>query len=511
MGLLKITPLEERIVLDAAIGHDVGQAAAASAAGADAAASHILVIPVNSSDPEQIAQASRDNVVVALYETPNHEKPCSEESQNNSSSDSKTTNPMPLISTAVVTSVIIDTNDCEPQPQANLVVDKSFTNLTSHPDSTVHAGDILSYSITVTNIGNEVAFTPTLTDILPSNTTYIPGTLTITQGSETGPQTDAANDDLGQISGNMITFFLGETATANESGFLEAGSSTTVTFQVRVNADSANNIEISNSATVTYFKGETDILSQAVGTVTFGVVNDAPIANNDSYTLNEDNSLQVDPPSYLANDTDTEGQLSSFAILDSTTNGNLVINDDGSFTYTPNANFFGTDSFTYQVFDSANQASNIATVTLQVTSINDAPGFVVGANQTVDQGTGENIVNGFVTNITLGPSNESNQTIQFQVTTNNPGLFSQQPLIDTSGNLSYTLNPNASGTALITVFAQDSGGTANGGVDTAGPQSFILTVNPITKSAPSSIPTEGGVAPGSPLPFQQGALPFLQR
>ncbi|NEU06742.1 tandem-95 repeat protein, partial [Flavihumibacter sp. R14] len=53
-------------------------------------------------------------------------------------------------------------------------------------------------------------------------------------------------------------------------------------------------------------------------------------------------------------------------------NGTLVFNADGSFTYTPNANFNGTDSFTYKVSDGSLE-SNIATVTITVTPVNDAP------------------------------------------------------------------------------------------------------------------------------------------
>jgi VCBS repeat-containing protein len=54
-------------------------------------------------------------------------------------------------------------------------------------------------------------------------------------------------------------------------------------------------------------------------------------------------------------------------------NGTVTLNTlDGSFTYTPAANFNGTDSFTYQVNDGT-LASNVATVTLTVTPINDAP------------------------------------------------------------------------------------------------------------------------------------------
>ena len=52
--------------------------------------------------------------------------------------------------------------------------------------------------------------------------------------------------------------------------------------------------------------------------------------------------------------------------------GTLTLNADGSFTYTPAANFNGTDSFTYKANDGAAD-SNVATVTSRSTAVNDAP------------------------------------------------------------------------------------------------------------------------------------------
>lgn len=385
--------------------------------------------------------------------------------------------------------------------EANIVVSKSFTDMTPHNDGLVHAGDLITYTVTVANQGNDVAFDTLLTDVIPANTTYVPGTLTIVSGSVTGHQTDAIGDDLAQISGSTITFFLGDSAAPGEPGFLEAGSSTTITFQVHVNADTPDNTTISNTATVTYFKGETNIQSESSGSVVFTEHNDAPIANNDSFTVNEDTTLQVNAPSFLANDTDFEGQLSTFALVSGTTHGTLTINADGSFNYVPEANFFGQDSFSYKVFDAAHQASNTATVILNVNPVNDAPGFAVGPNQAVDQGT-SHTVNGFITGISVGPPNESSQTIQFQVSTDNPSLFSQLPTIDATGNLSYTIAPNATGSALITVFAKDNGGTANGGIDTAGPQSFTINVNEVPPPPPPPPPT--GTATPPPIPPSGG-------
>jgi len=91
----------------------------------------------------------------------------------------------------------------------------------------------------------------------------------------------------------------------------------------------------------------------------------SPDAQNDEYSTPEDTTLTLIGSGVLDNDTDAEND-SLTAVLDSTTtNGILVLNADGSFEYTPNADFSGTDSFSYYANDDADD-SNIATVTIQV-------------------------------------------------------------------------------------------------------------------------------------------------
>ena len=64
----------------------------------------------------------------------------------------------------------------------------------------------------------------------------------------------------------------------------------------------------------------------------------------------------------------------------------------------------------------------------------------------------------------------------FNVTNNNTGLFSGQPQIQPNGTLSYTPALLALGSATVTVRAVDTGGVANGGVNTSPPQTFTITI-----------------------------------
>jgi VCBS repeat-containing protein len=116
--------------------------------------------------------------------------------------------------------------------------------------------------------------------------------------------------------------------------------------------------------------------------------NEAPVAVADSYEATEDTVLTVAAPGVLANDTDVDNNTLSAAVVTQPTNGTLVLNANGSFTYTPNANFNGTDSFTYRASDGTLQSAPI-TVTLNVRASNDAPQITLptAAQSVAEDGT----------------------------------------------------------------------------------------------------------------------------
>lgn len=98
--------------------------------------------------------------------------------------------------------------------------------------------------------------------------------------------------------------------------------------------------------------------------------NTAPTASDDSYSVAKSNSLTVGSPGLLTNDDDADGDMLSAALVGGPTNGGLAWGGDGSFTYTPDPGFVGTDTFTYRADDGAAQSVD-ATVT--VTVLNAAP------------------------------------------------------------------------------------------------------------------------------------------
>ena len=89
----------------------------------------------------------------------------------------------------------------------------------------------------------------------------------------------------------------------------------------------------------------------ATVSLTINPVNDAPVAVNDSYATDEDTPLTVAAPGVLGNDTDVDSAILTAVLVTGPTHGTLTLNGDGSFTYTPAANFNGSDSFTYKAND----------------------------------------------------------------------------------------------------------------------------------------------------------------
>ena len=104
-----------------------------------------------------------------------------------------------------------------------------------------------------------------------------------------------------------------------------------------------------------------------VATVTLVVspINDPPVAVDDAYATDEDVVLNVAAPGVLGNDTDVDGDPLTAIQVTGPANGTLSLLPDGSFGYTPDPDFNGTDSFTYLANDGLLD-SNVATVTITV-------------------------------------------------------------------------------------------------------------------------------------------------
>jgi VCBS repeat-containing protein len=106
----------------------------------------------------------------------------------------------------------------------------------------------------------------------------------------------------------------------------------------------------------------------------------APVAAPDSFATNEDTTLTVTAPGVLANDTDPNGDPLTAVLGLAPTKGTLTLNANGSFTYTPNSDFSGTDSFEYQAHDGTSPSVAV-TVTISIAPVNDPPVANAGPDQ----------------------------------------------------------------------------------------------------------------------------------
>ena len=93
----------------------------------------------------------------------------------------------------------------------------------------------------------------------------------------------------------------------------------------------------------------------------------APVGVDDSYDVFHDRPLTVAANGVLGNDTDADSDPLTALLESNPANGTLVLGSDGSFTYTPNADFVGSDSFSYRANDGS-ESSAAATVTIDVTN-----------------------------------------------------------------------------------------------------------------------------------------------
>jgi len=211
------------------------------------------------------------------------------------------------------------------------------------------------------------------------------------------------------------------------------------------------------------------------------VTNVPPVANEDTPLTDEDAPATID---VSANDTDPDGNLdpsstnTACGTCSTPTNGSLVNNGDGMFDYTPDPDFFGSDSFVYEICDT-DSACDTATVDITVNPVNDPPTFAAGADPDFPAGTsGPQSIANWPENINLGP-NETQQADSYAViTTSDPdSILAGSAAISTGGELTFSLT-GASGTAQFEATLTDDGGTANGGDDTSSPVAFSITVEP---------------------------------
>src|SRR5947209_7991274 len=166
----------------------------------------------------------------------------------------------------------------------------------------------------------------------------------------------------------------------------------------------------------------------------------APVAVSDGYSVVHNHTLTVASPGVLANDSSGSGGALSAIKQSSSTYGTLTFNANGSFTYTPNTNFAGTDSFTYECYD-GNSYSSAATVTINVTDA--APVVLNPRSLPGNEGT--------TVSQPISASDADGDTLTYSATSLPVGLS----INAVTGLISGTLGNQSAGTYHTTVTASD--------------------------------------------------------
>ncbi|MEM8971379.1 MAG: cadherin-like domain-containing protein, partial [Pseudomonadota bacterium] len=244
----------------------------------------------------------------------------------------------------------------------------------------------------------------------------------------------------------------------------------TLTYSPTINDDQSGgfNLTVSNGETTT----------EVTLTVPIDPVDDPPVATDDAFVTTENVPVSGN---VLANDSDPDtGDILNATVVGGPANSNLSLNSaDGSFVYTPAANFVGTDTFSYVASDGA-LSSFVAEVTITVTPVNDPPALAGDLAASVLEG-GTVVVTtadlGFVdpddgaADVTFTVSNQVNGSVLVN------GLaattFTGQDVID--GLVAFAHDGSNTTTATFDVSVEDG----DEDVSDPTPATFNLTVTPV--------------------------------
>jgi large repetitive protein len=347
----------------------------------------------------------------------------------------------------VAVAIPVLTNDTDPDADPLTVTVATALNgtvsigpggvLTYTPNANFNGTDTITYVISDGNGGTSTAAV-TVT-VRPVNDAPIAVNDTATTNEDTPVTLNPLGNDS-DVDGDDLTI----TAATSPNGTVAINPDGTITFTPAPNFNGPTTI----TYTISDGNGGT---STATINVTVDGINDVPVANPSTATTNEDTPVNVP---VLANDTDADGDPLTVTAA-SAPNGRVIINPDGTVTYTPNANFNGTDTITYTISDGRGGLST-ATVTVTVGAVNDAPTSTPIAPQTNNDAAVVNLP------VAGNFADLDGNTLSYSAT----GLPAGLTINPSTGVISGTIDRSASqlnaGVYSVTVTASDgNGGTVS--------------------------------------------------
>ena len=335
---------------------------------------------------------------------------------------------------------------------------------------TVVGGTSIRYQPAANFFGNET-FTYTINDGTPGSDATATVTVTVSPTNDVPVANDdtfTASEDSSAVSldvlaNDSVAPDAGETLTITGVTTGSAGGSITVVAGTSIRYQPAANFFGSETFTYTINDGTPGSDATATVTVTVSPTNDVPVANDDTFTASEDSSaVSLD---VLANDSvapDAGETLTITGVTTGSAGGSIAVVAGTSIRYQPAANFFGSETFTYTINDGTPGSDATATVTINVTPVNDLPtasddlftvdedslavSLDVLANDSTAPDVGETLT---ITGVTTGSAGGS-------ITVVAGTSINYQPAANFFGSetFTYTINdgtPGSDATATVTV------------------------------------------------------------
>ena len=353
---------------------------------------------------------------------------------------------------------------------ATILEDAAATNINVLTNDTDIENDTLSISEASTSSGsvsvsgNNLIYTPesdfngqaTVNYTLSDGTDTAAGVLTVT----ITPVNDApiANPDSATILEDAITTNINVLAndTDPESDSLSISAATTTTGSVSVagsNLAYTPEANFNGQAIINYTVSDGTDTATGVLSITVTAVNDTPIANTDTVTINEDNATTVN---VIANDTDIENDTLTITTVSADIGSADIVGNQ--VQYTPQADNNGTATVTYTISDGS--AASSGTLNITITSVNDAPIANADIATILEDAAATNI------NVLANDTDVENDTLSISAVSATSGS------VTSSGtDVIYTPAANFNGQATVSYTLSD-------GTDTAAGQ-LTITITPV--------------------------------
>jgi len=344
---------------------------------------------------------------------------------------------------------------------ATILEDAAATNINVLGNDTDEENDALSISAltttsgAVTSTGNDVIFTSeanfngqvTVNYTLSDGTDTAMGVLTIT----VTPVNDApiANPDSATILEDAVTTNINvlsnDTDPENDSLTISEASTNTGSVSVAgSNLAYTPEADFNGQAVINYTLSDGTDTASGVLYITVTPVNDSPVANPDTATINEDSSTTVN---VVANDTDTEGDSLTITTVSADSGSATIVANQ--IQYTPQADYNGTAVVTYTVSDG--EAATSATLNITINSVNDAPVASPDTATILEDAAATNI------NVLGNDTDVENDTLSISAVTATSGTVTSS-----ASDVIYTPDANFNGQATINYTLTDGTDTANG-------------------------------------------------